>query len=161
MRSVFGTRLIRTHGQPIDLFKSQAHSCANVCPQYVSYPLCCGFHGQNVLLTCALSLVCPSLLSLSFSFLFLALCLVFHSSFLSLLLFSLYSHRATHIPYRDSKLTRLLEDSLGGNTKTVRKRAHHQHSCTRAMSNDFTVSSSVQAKRIRLLFPSARHIPCP
>ncbi|XP_076013720.1 kinesin family member 3Cb [Genypterus blacodes] len=27
--------------------------------------------------------------------------------------------RSTHVPYRDSKLTRLLQDSLGGNAKTV------------------------------------------
>lgn len=27
--------------------------------------------------------------------------------------------KVTHVPYRDSKLTRLLQDSLGGNTKTV------------------------------------------
>jgi kinesin family protein 3/17 len=32
---------------------------------------------------------------------------------------SLTDSRATYIPYRDSKLTRLLQDSLGGNTKTV------------------------------------------
>ena len=32
---------------------------------------------------------------------------------------SLADGKATHIPYRDSKLTRLLSDSLGGNTKTI------------------------------------------
>ncbi|RLN20455.1 hypothetical protein BBO99_00006281 [Phytophthora kernoviae] len=32
---------------------------------------------------------------------------------------ALVNPRRTHIPYRDSKLTRLLQDSLGGNTRTV------------------------------------------
>lgn len=32
---------------------------------------------------------------------------------------SLIDGRQAHIPYRDSKLTRILQDSLGGNTKTV------------------------------------------
>ena len=32
---------------------------------------------------------------------------------------ALVDARQQHIPYRDSKLTRLLQDSLGGNTKTV------------------------------------------
>jgi hypothetical protein len=32
---------------------------------------------------------------------------------------ALVDARSTHVPYRDSKLTRLLQDSLGGNTKTV------------------------------------------
>merc|ERR1719282_942065 len=32
---------------------------------------------------------------------------------------ALVDGKSKHIPYRDSKLTRLLEDSLGGNTKTV------------------------------------------
>ena len=32
---------------------------------------------------------------------------------------ALIDPKATHVPYRDSKLTRLLQDSLGGNTKTV------------------------------------------
>lgn len=32
---------------------------------------------------------------------------------------ALVSGKNTHVPYRDSKLTRLLQDSLGGNTKTI------------------------------------------
>lgn len=32
---------------------------------------------------------------------------------------ALVEGKHNHIPYRDSKLTRLLQDSLGGNTKTV------------------------------------------
>lgn len=32
---------------------------------------------------------------------------------------SLTDPKSTYVPYRDSKLTRLLQDSLGGNTKTV------------------------------------------
>lgn len=32
---------------------------------------------------------------------------------------SLVDGKSTHVPYRDAKLTRLLQDSLGGNAKTV------------------------------------------
>ncbi len=32
---------------------------------------------------------------------------------------ALVDGKSTHVPYRDSRLTRLLQDSLGGNAKTV------------------------------------------
>lgn len=39
-------------------------------------------------------------------------------SALGLVINSLTDNKSTHIPYRDSKLTRVLQDSLGGNSKT-------------------------------------------
>lgn len=40
-------------------------------------------------------------------------------SVLGKVIYSLGSGKTTHIPYRDSKLTRLLQDSLGVNTRTI------------------------------------------
>lgn len=40
-------------------------------------------------------------------------------STLGLVIYSLTDQKATHVPYRDSKLTRVLQDSLGGNAKTT------------------------------------------
>jgi kinesin family protein 5 len=40
-------------------------------------------------------------------------------SALGQVIYALTDEKATHIPYRDSKLTRILQDSLGGNSKTV------------------------------------------
>ena len=43
---------------------------------------------------------------------------------------ALVDGRQNHIPYRDSKLTRLLQDSLGGNTKTVMIAAISPSTCS-------------------------------
>ena len=37
----------------------------------------------------------------------------------SIMILCILQNKAGHIPYRDSKLTRLLKDSLGGNCRTV------------------------------------------
>lgn len=46
------------------------------------------------------------------------------------------SRRAAHVPYRDSKLTRLLQDSLGGNSRTL------MVACVSAVDADFTETLS-------------------
>ncbi|XP_015926246.1 kinesin-like protein KIF21A [Parasteatoda tepidariorum] len=58
------------------------------------------------------------------------------------------SKRATHIPYRDSKLTRLLQDSLGGNSRTL------MIACVSPSDRDFvetlsTLKYANRAKNIR------------
>ena len=40
-------------------------------------------------------------------------------SALGQVIYALTDEKQTHVPYRDSKLTRILQDSLGGNAKTV------------------------------------------
>uniref|UniRef100_A0A6Q2X1W7 Kinesin motor domain-containing protein n=1 Tax=Esox lucius TaxID=8010 RepID=A0A6Q2X1W7_ESOLU len=55
------------------------------------------------------------------------------------------SKRSTHVPYRDSKLTRLLQDSLGGNSQTV------MIACISPSDRDFmeTLSTLKYANRAR------------
>ncbi|KAL0962790.1 hypothetical protein UPYG_G00345490 [Umbra pygmaea] len=55
------------------------------------------------------------------------------------------SRRSTHVPYRDSKLTRLLQDSLGGNSQTV------MIACISPSDRDFmeTLSTLKYANRAR------------
>lgn len=40
-------------------------------------------------------------------------------STLGMVIYALTDSKSTHVPYRDSKLTRVLQDSLGGNSKTA------------------------------------------
>ena len=47
--------------------------------------------------------------------------------------------RSTHIPYRDSKLTRILQDSLGGNSKTA-----IIITCSPALTNEFETISTLR-----------------
>lgn len=55
------------------------------------------------------------------------------------------SKKALHVPYRDSKLTRLLQDSLGGNSRTV------MIACVSPCDRDFveTLSTLKYANRAR------------
>lgn len=53
-----------------------------------------------------------------------------------------------HVPYRDSKLTRLLQDSLGGNTKTVMI-ANIAPGGNNAEETHSTLRYASRAKRIR------------
>lgn len=62
------------------------------------------------------------------------------------------SKRGTHIPYRDSKLTRLLKDSLGGNTFT------RMISCVSPSSNhyDETLQSLKYSSRAQFITQKAK-----
>ena len=57
------------------------------------------------------------------------------------------THKAEHIPYRDSKLTRLLKESLGGNYKTSLIVTCSPHS----YNLDEVVSSLLFAKRVKTI----------
>ncbi|KAJ3586381.1 hypothetical protein NHX12_012779 [Muraenolepis orangiensis] len=61
---------------------------------------------------------------------------------------SLVDGRSTHVPYRDSKLTRLLQDSLGGNARTVMV-ANIGPACYNVEETLTTLRYSNRAKNIR------------
>eukprot|EP00736_Rhodelphis_marinus_P008663 Rmarinus@m.3725 len=62
------------------------------------------------------------------------------------------SLKETHVPYRDSKLTRLLKDSLGGNTRTTLIVACSPH----AFNVEETISTLKFAQRAKLIKNSAK-----
>ena len=57
------------------------------------------------------------------------------------------THKSEHIPYRDSKLTRLLKESLGGNYKTSLIVTCSPHS----YNLDEVISSLLFAKRVKTI----------
>ena len=56
--------------------------------------------------------------------------------------------KSTHIPYRDSKLTRILTESLGGNSKTTLIVTCSPHS-NNLMETLSTLRFGVSAKKIK------------
>lgn len=63
-----------------------------------------------------------------------------------------------HVPYRDSKLTRLLKDSLGGNTRTIMLACVSQF----YLAYDETANTLKYAQRAKLIKQSATQnlVPC-
>lgn len=61
---------------------------------------------------------------------------------------ALVDGKSSHVPYRDSKLTRLLQDSLGGNVKTcmIANISPSEQSCEETLS---TLRYADRAKRIK------------
>lgn len=63
--------------------------------------------------------------------------------------------RKSHVPYRDSKLTRLLKDSIGGNCRTVMIAAISPSSLTYEDTYN-TLKYADRAKEIRLTVCASR-----
>jgi len=58
-------------------------------------------------------------ISINSSLTALGIKLVFFSNFLGKCIHALTDSKTSYVPFRDSKLTRILQDSLGGNAKTA------------------------------------------